>query len=216
MSNSVNLIAKQFAKTDEDIVYFSQLVLFLKTFPETFGWRGRSIPDLNDIADIRLVAEKYFSKKYSIPQLSTPTTIPDPIVSFILNIRFNYTYTDTERIKVEHQQSMAAENIVGDLLERYIAQNIEPLGWIWCPSSLVKHTDFIKKNHNTWVLLQIKNRDNSENSSSSAIRDGTEIIKWFRTYSLSGRTNWENFPDPIAKKLLNESKFKEFVKKNIT
>lgn len=51
-----------------------------------------------------------------------------------------------------------------------------------------------------WEAVQVKNRDNTENSSSSAIRQGTTIEKWFRTYSKPSRkratnTNWENFPE---------------------
>jgi hypothetical protein len=45
-----------------------------------------------------------------------------------------------------------------------------------------------------WYALQIKNRDNSENSSSKAVRDNTDIQKWFRTFSKTGKTNWDNLP----------------------
>ena len=104
---------------------------------------------------------------------------------------------------------MASENIVGDILERYIASIIEPKGWIWCAGSIIKSVDFIRKNNDKWELLQIKNRDNSENSSSKAIRDGTSIKHWFRTFSRKKQTNWENFPDPTV--TLSEAGFRRFL-----
>ena len=60
----------------------------------------------------------------------------------------------------------------------------------------VKSVDFIKgAGLNEPRLLQIKNRSNSENSSSSAIRQGTSIEKWYRTNSTNGKTRWEFLPD---------------------
>lgn len=72
---------------------------------------------------------------------------------------------------------MASENIVGDLLERYLAEKLEPCGWIWCSGTSVKAVDFIHYDNekDEWGLLQVKNRDNTENSSSSKIRDNTPI-----------------------------------------
>lgn len=79
---------------------------------------------------------------------------------------------------------MAAENMVGYLLELYISTALEEHGWIWCAGDFVRAVDFIKRNSNgQWEAVQIKNRDNTENSSSSAIRNGKEIKKWFRSYS---------------------------------
>ena len=56
-----------------------------------------------------------------------PTTVPDEVVSIVLNISFNIQPENLERIKEEHRFSMAAENIVGDLLERYLNAK----GWGW-------------------------------------------------------------------------------------
>jgi hypothetical protein len=110
---------------------------------------------------------------------------------------------------------MAAENMVGELLERYIDSVLSKHGWVWCCGALVKHVDFIKKEDNGYRLLQIKNRDNSENSSSKAIRDGTTIEHWFRTFSRTGRTNWEAFPDKSLKSHLSEVGFVSYVEKYI-
>ncbi len=109
---------------------------------------------------------------------------------------------------------MGAENLVGDLLERYLASVLEPRGWVWCSGSVVKAVDFLRPPTRPGaapLLLQVKNRDNSENSSSSRVRDGTDIEKWFRTYSRTGDTNWPAFPDPTARPYLNEPAFQQFV-----
>lgn len=142
-----------------------------------------------------------------------PSTVPDPLVSFILNVYFSVDEGRLEDAKREHQWAMAAENMVGDLLERYIASILEPEGWVWCAGSVVKAVDFVKPlERGDWVALQVKNRDNSENSSSSAIRNGTKIEKWFRTFSQTGKTNWGAFPDAEFRDQLSEQSFHDFVK----
>lgn len=211
MSSIASSVAKKFTDSSGELNSFAELIDFLKEHPEYFGWRGKTVPDLNTEKGVEMVAEKYFSKRHETTVPSIPTTVPDPLVSLIMVHFYGHSEVSAEKIKVEHQHSMAAENIVGELLEKYLAENIENLGWVWCPASLVKHTDFIKKSGNEWVLLQVKNRDNSENSSSAAIRGGTKIIKWFRTYSRTGESNWENFPDSAAVKVLSEINFKKFV-----
>lgn len=144
-----------------------------------------------------------------------PSTIPDPMVSVILESYFGVDPTRLSTISKEHSLSMAAENIVGDILERYIAQNLEPYGWVWCSGEVIKKVDFLaarKSSTSEWIPLQIKNRDNSENSSSSSVREGTEIVKWFRTFSRTGHTNWEAFPETIDGVSLNENDFQSFAK----
>lgn len=211
MSSTALTVAKKFSNSSRDQNSFAELISFLKEQPEYFGWRGRATPDLGSENGIAAVAEKYFSKRHERTFPSIPTTVPDPMVSLIMVHFYGHSVAGAEKIKIEHQHSMAAENIVGELLEKYLADKIENFGWVWCPASLVKHTDFIKKSENEWILLQVKNRDNSENSSSAAIRGGTKIIKWFRTYSRTGESNWENFPDPKAVKILSENGFKRYV-----
>jgi hypothetical protein len=75
----------------------------------------------------------------------------------------------------------------------------------------VKAVDFVKREGEKWVALQVKNRDNSENSSSAAIRQGTDIKKWFRTFSRRPATNWDKFPGDIATGLSEEG-FQTFVR----
>ena len=162
---------------------------------------------------------KYFAQA-RLPKTPTPPgTVPDEVVSTILVSYFGINPVNIENIKIEHQLSMSAENMVGDLLERYLASIMEPHGWIWCSGSMVKAVDFIRPRDQqltSWELLQVKNRDNSENSSSSAIRNNTPIIKWHRTFSRTGKTNWSNFPDHNATNNLSEEGFKSFVVNYLT
>lgn len=136
------------------------------------------------------------------------------MVSFILHHYFDVSEDRLENVKREHLLSMATENLVGGLLERYLASVIEPHGWIWCSGSMIRAVDFIKPPHARKEhrrLLQVKNRDNSENSSSSAIRGGTTIEKWFRTFSRKPGSNWAAFPDVSLRSVVSEDGFRAFV-----
>lgn len=146
-----------------------------------------------------------------------PQTLPDAVVGLILNGYYRVAPTRIREISDTHLLSMASENIVGDVLERYIASVLEPVGWVWCSGSSVKSVDFYRPKQScaSPLLLQVKNRDNSENSSSSAIRNGTTIEKWFRSFSRRAATNWGAFPDPAGQKLLSEEGFCDFVKRYI-
>jgi hypothetical protein len=119
---------------------------------------------------------------------------------------------DLKSIEEGHRLSMQAENIVGKLLERYVATLLERKGWIWCCGETMRSVDFIKDASGEEELLQIKNRDNSENSSSSAIREGTTIKKWYRINSRTGQTRWELLPDNEEGQC-TEKGFYEFVMK---
>lgn len=77
-----------------------------------------------------------------------------------------------------HNLFMSAENIQGNLLEEYIAAKVRPYGFLWCAGNVLHAIDFC--NTDGTVLLQIKNKSNTENSSSSTVREGTTIEKWFR------------------------------------
>lgn len=197
---------------------FQVLLDFLKDNPDRLSSRSSSM-HLNSEEGINALHESYVRAKSQKLTLSRPTTIPDDAVSVILQQCCNFTVDQTEKIKREHQLSMSAENLVGALLERYIAQILEPYGWVWCAGDFVRAIDFIKYNSSTklWEAVQVKNRDNTENSSSSAIRQGTTIKKWFRTYSKPSsrrakNTNWENFPEEEFRSQLSEEGFLQFIR----
>ena len=79
-----------------------------------------------------------------------------------------------------HYLFMSAENMNGAILEQYLADVLEPSGWLWCAGAIYRAIDFCYFGEDEIVLLQVKNKYNTENSSSSAIRIGTDIIKWNR------------------------------------
>lgn len=144
-----------------------------------------------------------------------PSTVPDVLVSVILREYFGFKEDELERAVRQHSLAMASENIVGDLLERYIASKMEAFDWVWCSGEVIKKIDFLAArvgSETRWIPLQIKNRDNSENSSSSSVRDGTAIEKWFRTFSRNGATNWGAFPESIDSVKLSEQDFHRFAR----
>lgn len=101
---------------------------------------------------------------------------------------------------------------IGWILESYVASHAEQIGWAWCSGAMIRAVDFIKPEGNgNWRMLQIKNRSNSENSSSSRIRLDTHIEKWFRVYAKSGRTNWEAIPDFELRARLSEDGFRAYI-----
>ncbi|MGE7848175.1 SinI family restriction endonuclease [Bacillus cereus] len=124
-----------------------------------------------------------------------------------------------------HFLFMSAENKNGVILEEYLAEILEPYGWIWCAGSTYRAVDFCYLGEEP-ILLQVKNKYNTENSSSSAIRTGTIIQKWNRLNRPKAATgldrplpNWEklheivNANDDLAE-LLTEEKYLEFIREN--
>ncbi|MBF9056100.1 SinI family restriction endonuclease [Rhodobacterales bacterium HKCCA1065] len=157
---------------------FGLLVSFLFAHPD-------AAPKLRGNGNIEIGSYDYLSRlahKFVVSRApkapSPPSTIPNTMVEFILQHYFDVPQEELDRAVTLHKLSMGAENFVGEILERYIASIVECQNWVWCSGSIVKAVDFIQLNQDgTWVALQVKNRDNSENSSSSAIRTGTEIKK---------------------------------------
>lgn len=209
-----NSLKDQFEGTDLENESFKLTHKFLIECPEKLSWKGTNKPDLNTEAGIRAIGQRFYEGRRTL-NLPEPSTKTDKAVSIVLISGYGYEENKIDEILKDHQYAMIAENNVGNYLERYVAANIEPLGWVWCSGELVKATDFIKKSAVGWDLLQIKNRNNSENSSSSAIRAGTTIQKWYRSNSQSGNTRWEKFPDQIGCNQLSEDGFLKFTREII-
>ncbi len=120
---------------------------------------------------LKTYISRYFTEINARLILKTVSTTPDPAIDVILKAFAGID--DTATVSTQHRQAMAAENLLGSLLERYLASILEPHGWVWCAGNTVRSVDFLSPD--LGVALQVKNRDNSENSSSSAIRRGTTI-----------------------------------------
>jgi len=142
-----------------------------------------------------------------------PGTVADPIIEKIIGSRLSeLTNDDLEKITFAHRVGMSAENILGLMLEEYLSENLKRKGWHCAWGETVKSVDFVNENGG---LLQIKNRSNSENSSSSSIRDGTVIEKWYRIKAERVEYMWSQLNDICDTKHLSENSFVDFVQSTI-
>lgn len=137
------------------------------------------------------------------------STFPDSIVKLIIESRLpDLDKSLIDKIEAGHSLLMTIENFVGDLLEEYIAERLIPFGWFCCWGSTINSVDFCKKDG---TLLQIKNSDNSENSSSKSIRDTKPIKKWSRRVSKKADSfDWDILNEIIGCDNLSEVDFKLF------
>jgi hypothetical protein len=156
--------------------------------------------------------KRYYRERERTIVMQPVATQPDPIVDVVLQSFERVLPADLHQISTAHRISMQAENIVGKLLERYVARILEPKGWVWCAGETVRNVDFMTNEGTPEVkLLQIKNRSNSENSASSSVRAGTKIEKWFRINSMTGQTYWASLPEN-EDGACSEEGFYEFVR----
>lgn len=132
-----------------------------------------------------------------------------------------------EQTRKAHEMAMQSENLIGELLEEFINKQISPYGWIWCKGAVMVATDFYyQKPNGDELFLQIKNKFNTENSSSSKVRTGTKIQKWNRLINkrVSGsneaQSNWPALQEivysqaniiPKNKSELSETEFSKFL-----
>ncbi len=150
---------------------------------------------------------KGYGNRPSLKKGNPSTTIPDPLVSKLVSIRIYNEFGEQEITKM-HRASMASENLIGALLEEYIAVNVVGKGWASCWGTTIKATDFVSIRGER---LQIKNKTNTENSSSNKIRAGTNIDVWHRFDAKTGRTYWQELNEKIGQGCnLSEDKFKKF------
>lgn len=99
------------------------------------------------------------------------------------------------------------------MLEEYLALKLAEAGWYCCWGSCIDAVDFCQDKGR---LLQVKNSDNSENSSSSRVRNGTTIEKWYRRKSrLYNTFNWSKLVAMTGVKTLSEHDFRQFVENTI-
>jgi SinI restriction endonuclease len=150
-----------------------------------------------------------FENRISQRTSNPPGTVADPIVDTIVGARLSGLSTDQlSQIKFAHRLSMSAENILGLLLEEYLAEILAEYGWHCGWGEVVRHVDFC---HNDGALLQIKNRSNSENSSSSRVRLNQPIEKWYRVDAKTGQYQWSEFNQRYNTDRFSEAGFIEFV-----
>jgi hypothetical protein len=169
---------------------------------------------------LRGLLPEYFKKRSGVVSLKDCQTIPDPAVDTVLESFAKKPKTELAGIIEHHRLAMAAENKIGDLLEVYLAEKLEPRGWFWCCCNVIKGVDFLRppESRDPALLMQIKNRYNSENSSSEKIRDMLEehgcpvkIQKWHRC-NANGSTAWASFPSNADGAFATEDGFQKFLR----
>ena len=156
-------------------------------------------------------------------------TCSDPAIKEMVKIVYSFDDATADYQSEVHDIFMAAENAQGDLIEEYIAERIKPFGWLWCRGETIHSVDFCTKDGKH--LLQIKNKNNTENSSSSSVRNGTIIEKWYRLGSKSEKGmikpvyKWEELNKIINDSLttapsipcnMNEDDYLKFLKDVVT
>ena len=147
-----------------------------------------------------------------------PKTFPDLAVYEFLKENKDYSDEIIQNVIQYHYDAMGAENILGHFLEEFINENKEDDSWIWCSGSVVDKIDFIQKVQNeneetSWRALQIKASSNTENSSSSEVRENTEILFWCRRNATKKNSqNWGKLQEFISNENLNEENFLEFLR----
>lgn len=102
----------------------------------------------------------------------------DPAIQTIIQTVLGVDRSFARQMNAYHNLFISAKIIQGKLLKEYISNSIVYYGWIWCNGNVLRSVDFCSGDGS--VLLQVKNKSNTENSSSSAIRTGTTIKKWHR------------------------------------
>lgn len=133
----------------------------------------------------------------------------DPAIRIIVKATQGLDESAAEDGERNHNLFMSAENIQGNLLEEYIADRVRPYGFLWCEGNVLRAIDFC--NTDGSLLLQIKNKSNTENSSSSSIRAGTHIEKWFRlgTQTRAG-VHYPRFMWPVLNDIISLNRTKGY------
>ncbi len=171
----------------------------------------------NEHAVIKKWLNKYkggYEGRVSQRASNPPGTVADPIIEKIIGTRLpNLTDADLNKITHAHRLGMSAENILGLILEEYLADNLNASGWHCAWGETVKAVDFVNEDGR---LLQIKNRSNSENSSSSSVRDGTVIEKWYRIKADRVEYMWGTLNTLCGTTHLSEEAFVQFVRDTLT
>ena len=200
-------IIKEFAEANKNMFPDNGKVLF---------FRSKKFEYFSDEHLSTLKNQFINSRDFSNKDVST---IPDNAVYLYIKKKFNKSDEEIETIKEHHNISMGVEDLIGHRLEEYIYGEASRNNWIWCSGNVLRSIDFIKKetygDKINWRMLQVKNSDNSENSSSKKIRKGTQIKHWFRRFSKQNKHNWEKLHKVLDIESLTEENFIKYLEEKI-
>lgn len=190
---------------------FNTILLFQSLHPALARVHGMSGCAVGS-AEYADKAWKRFVRGHMPAAFTASKSLPDPIMGTVLTSTFNVSPKELPKATKYHSQAMIAENAIGEYLERYINSVMSKHKWVWVTGELLRGIDFIGPlTAMEPFALQVKNRNTSENSSSSKIRSGTNIVKWYRLNSRTGATNWDKFP--YYGHGMTEKGFQDFVAK---
>ena len=184
---------------------------YLEDYPQAWTKKTKKKPAPITIEEITLDITKMFDKE---PEIKAPTTIPDELVAELLELLCKYDKSQRELIQKQYNSQKQVEQVVvGTFLEFYILKHSVKYGWVQTGNCL-SGIDMIQQNEDgSWNRLQIKNSDNTPNSSSAGfIRGKGNIITWKRRKSTTGTYYWDEFPDENVRNHLSEDNFREFIK----
>lgn len=156
-----------------------------------------------------------YQDRISQRESKMPGTIPDEAVNIIIEAGLGgLNHEQTNTVVYAHRLAMSAENILGLLLEEFLFSRLSSHGWAMAWGETIRSVDFCNEDG---LLLQIKNRSNSENSSSSKIREGRPIKKWFRVNATTGRYEWGKLRPIVGATVdsLNEESFQAFITESL-
>ena len=88
----------------EHVLAFVELCRFIDANPDSLSWPSQSKPTVYNEGDLSTLAEKYLNSYYRSDAPKEPTTVPDEIVSIVLEERYGYTSEQCEKIKIEHEE----------------------------------------------------------------------------------------------------------------
>ncbi len=212
-NNGTEAIAKNMAKQEHVDLWdsgFKHIFRACKKYPDL----SPNIEGASEEETLRKWIRKYKNgseSRISRRVSNLPGTVADPIIDTIINSRFPHLNDKAlKQIKFAHRLSMSAENILGLLLEEFLSEQLIRFKWHCAWGESIRSVDFCSENKE---LLQVKNRSNSENSSSSRVRQGTTIEKWFRVNATTGTYMWDGLNKRFGVKDFSEDSFKAFVKR---
>jgi hypothetical protein len=156
-----------------------------------------------------------FDNRPSVRNAKKSSVVPDTLPKEILKIAIKGKINKKELLKMVkgHILLMRIENIIGGFLEEYLSVKLLKYDWYSSWGNTIDAVDFC---HISGILMQVKNSDNSENSSSVRVRHGTKIIKWARRKSTeANKYFWGDLNKELGITNLSEKGFRNFINKKI-
>lgn len=188
---------------------FVKLMKFLSMNPEFQGKiRGKNPPAFGSDQYFEKTASMFSEGRHISPPMNSGKETDNLLKLLFQKLNPNLPLEISIATRI-HGDFMVLENKVGKILESYLAHKLEPLGWIWCSGDFVDKIDFVKIDSKYSVnVLQVKNKDVTENSSSSKGRGN--IPKWSRLKGKTADPDWQNFPDVEGRNLISEKAFLDY------